>query len=166
MEILDVVNENDEVVGQADFEEVFEKLLPHRIIHILIFNDSGEMALQLRSEKKSFCPLHWSTAVGGHVQTGESYIEGALRELEEELGETFEEKDLKVIGKDYYTDTKGNKMFLTTFRVDGINGPFEYNPDEVVEVRYFTMQELTGLIKAGGKFHPELKFLLEKHFAN
>ena len=86
MEFLDVVNENDEVMDRASKREVYEKLLTHRIVHILIFNDKGEMALQLQSKYKSFCPNHWCTAAAGHVLSGESYEKAALRELEEEIG--------------------------------------------------------------------------------
>jgi isopentenyldiphosphate isomerase len=76
MEKLDVVNERDEVVGSAPKDEIYTRSLRHRIVHILIFNDSEEMALQLRSKGMSFCPNHWSTAVGGHVSSGET-CEGA-----------------------------------------------------------------------------------------
>ncbi|MCA9460196.1 MAG: NUDIX domain-containing protein, partial [Nanoarchaeota archaeon] len=83
MELLDIVNRKDEVIGVASKEDVYKKSLTHRIVHILIFNDKNELALQLRSKKVSFCPSHWSTSVGGHVQSGESYEGAALREYQE-----------------------------------------------------------------------------------
>lgn len=85
-EFLDVVNENDEVVSSVSREDVYEKSLRHRIAHVVVFNDNGEMLLQFRSKNVSFCPNHWVTSAGGHVQAGESYMEAAKREYMEELG--------------------------------------------------------------------------------
>ena len=85
MEILDIVDQNDNIIGQAPKDDAYENKLGHRIVHVLIFNDQKKMVLQLRSANVSFCPLHWSTAVGGHVQAGETYEQAAIREYEEEL---------------------------------------------------------------------------------
>lgn len=160
MEFLDVVNMDDEVVGRAVKNVVYENSLKHRIVHVLIFNDKGEMALQQRSEHVSFCPLHWSTAVGGHVQTGESYEEGALREYEEELGVKSE---LELFGKDFYQAEGSPAKFLTTFKAI-FNGPFNPDPREVVNVAFFSLTDLKRMIDAGEKFHPELLFILNKYF--
>lgn len=54
MEYIDVVNEDDVVVGVVPYPDVYKKLLLHRIVHILIFNNKEELALQKRSKKKSF----------------------------------------------------------------------------------------------------------------
>ena len=85
MEYIDVVNMEDNVVSKADRREIYKKKLPHRIVHVLIFNEKNEMALQLRSQTVRFCPGYWSTAVGGHVQSGEGYKQAALREFEEDI---------------------------------------------------------------------------------
>ncbi|HLD49353.1 MAG TPA: NUDIX domain-containing protein [archaeon] len=160
MEFLDIVDDNDEVLGNAPKQEIYEKLLTHRIVHILIFNNKGEMALQLQGRNKKFCPLHWSTAVGGHVQAGESYEQAAIRECEEELG-----KRVKPIFafKDVFRAGQGIKKFLVTFTSD-YNGPFNPNEKEVENVEFFTMQKIREMINAGEKFHPELLFLLKKHY--
>lgn len=87
-EILDVVDEDNVVVGNTPKAEVYTKLLNHRIVHVLVFNTAGEMLLQLRSKNKSFMPGYWVTSAGGHVGSGETYEVAALRELQEELGVT------------------------------------------------------------------------------
>jgi isopentenyldiphosphate isomerase len=160
MEYLDVVDDSDQVVGKAPISEIYEKKLLHRIVHILIFNNEGKLALQLRSEHKSFCPLHWSTPVGGHVQSGETYMQGALREFKEELGM---EMPIEFLYRDVYDDDRGLKKFLETFKVV-FDGPFKVNLEEVIKVEYFTMAEIQRMIEDGGKFHPELLFLLRKHY--
>lgn len=119
MEYFDVINDNDEVVNVLSREEVYKHLHQHRIVHILIFNDKGEMLLQKRSKTTRYKPLHWSTSVGGHINAGESYEEAGLREYKEELGTT---SPLTLFSKVWYTnkdpeyadlvDHKKNPMYI------------------------------------------------------
>lgn len=159
MEYIDIINEKDEVIDSVRYDEIYEKLLPHRIVHILVFNDRGELLLQKRSENKSFLPLFWVTSAGGHVQSGESYKRGAMREMEEELGLV---EDLKFLEKDRYDDPRGFFKFLTTFKVIN-NGPFDYDPEEVDSVKFFSVKDVKELVYSGEKFHPELLFVLNKY---
>jgi len=160
MEFLDVVDKNDKVVEKASKEDVYKKRLRHRIVHILIFNKKGEIALQLRSKEVSFCPHHWSTAVGGHVQSGETCEEAALREYEEELGVKSE---IEFFSKDLYQAEGTPEKFLITFKTI-YEGPFKINPSAVEEIEFFDMKTVQNMINKGEKFHPELLFLLRKHF--
>jgi isopentenyldiphosphate isomerase len=160
LEILDIVNLNDQVIAQATRDEVYKKFLCHRIVHVLIFDDAGKMALQKRSQNVSFCPGYWSTAVGGHVQSGESYVEGALREFEEELNIIGA---LEFFSKDLYTAESSPTKFITAFK-SSFNGPFRPNPLEVDVVDFFTIDEVRKMIDDGEKFHPELLFLFKKYF--
>ena len=162
-EYLGIVNEKDEVIGWASYQDVYKKLLIHRIAHILIFDNRNRILLQLRSKAKSFCPLHWSTSVGGHVHSGETYKEAALRECREELGR---EVKVKFAYKDLYQDKcyeVGLKKILVTFKAID-NGPFQTSPGEVKAVKFFSLDEVQKMINNGDKFHPELLFLLRKHF--
>jgi len=81
-----VVDENDEVQRYATRSEVHGNNLRHRAVHILIFNQVGDMYLQLRSRWKDRHPLKWDSSAAGHVTAGENYDETARRELKEELG--------------------------------------------------------------------------------
>jgi len=96
-EILDVVNENDEVVGQATRSDVHARGLMHRSVHIMLVNSSGRFFLQLRSRNKDTNPGLWDSSAAGHVDTGESYVDCAVRELAEELGLTVSRSDLTEI---------------------------------------------------------------------
>src|SRR5207245_249069 len=60
--------------------------LRHRAVHILIFNQAGEVYLQQRSRWKDRHPLKWDSSAAGHVADGEGYDDTAQRELNEELG--------------------------------------------------------------------------------
>jgi 16S rRNA (adenine1518-N6/adenine1519-N6)-dimethyltransferase len=81
-----VVDENDEIQGIATRSEVHGNNLRHRAVHILIFNQAGEVYLQQRSRWKDRHPLKWDSSAAGHVTARENYDETARRELKEELG--------------------------------------------------------------------------------
>ncbi len=80
-----VVDKNDRIRGCASRSEVHGNNLRHRAVHILIFNQAGEVYLQQRSRWKDRHPLKWDSSAAGHVSAGEAYDETARRELNEEL---------------------------------------------------------------------------------
>jgi 16S rRNA (adenine1518-N6/adenine1519-N6)-dimethyltransferase len=81
-----VVDKNDRISGYASRAEVHGNNLRHRAVHILIFNQAGDLYLQQRSRCKDRHPLKWDSSAAGHVTAGETYNETARRELKEELG--------------------------------------------------------------------------------
>ena len=85
-EIVAVVDEDNNVVGSAPRREMRARRLPHRSTYILVFNSGGEVYVQKRTRTKDVFPGYYDPAAGGVVLAGESYLEGALRELEEEMG--------------------------------------------------------------------------------
>ena len=85
-EIFDVVDEHDEVTGQATRGEVHAQGLLHRAVHVLVFNKRGDVLLQQRSMLKDAHPGVWDSSVSGHLDAGEAYESAAVRELAEEMG--------------------------------------------------------------------------------
>ena len=81
-----VVDKNDRILRYASRSEVHGNNLRHRAVHILIFNQAGEVYLQQRSRWKDRHPLKWDSSAAGHVADGERYDDTAQRELNEELG--------------------------------------------------------------------------------
>lgn len=82
MELFDLIDENDVVIGITNKQEAHAQHLPHRVAAVFVFNHSGELYMQVH--KKSGGKLDHS--VGGHVLRGESYANAAKREAAEELG--------------------------------------------------------------------------------
>lgn len=85
-ELLAIVDERDQVIGSKTRREVHLEGLRHRAVHILVFDHSGHVCLQKRSQNKDINPGAWDTSAAGHVDFGESYESAAVRELREELG--------------------------------------------------------------------------------
>ncbi|WP_406859924.1 NUDIX domain-containing protein [Streptomyces sp. HUAS MG47] len=85
-ELLDVVDENDEVTGQARRGEVYARGLIHRCTFILVRDAQGRVFVHRRTPTKLVFPSRYDLFVGGVVGAGESYDDAALREAEEELG--------------------------------------------------------------------------------
>lgn len=160
MEILYIVDENDNVKGQAPKDIIYKEKYTHRIVHILVFNKKGQMALQLRTKNCLFCPNCWSTSVGGHVKAGETYEEAALREYKEELGVV---SNLSFFKKDFYVSEGAPNKFLVTFKAYS-KGPFNLNAQAVDKIEFFSIKKISSMIRNGQKFHPELLFLLKKYF--
>jgi len=160
-EDFDVVNSLDSVISSKPRSEVYGKKLPHRIVHLFVFNKAGDMLLQKRAKGLSFCPLYWCTAAAGHVKAGEYGEEAAVRECKEELGFTAEPvllfKDL-----DYFDSGKHHKILYSFKTVR--NGNFKPNPAEVEEIRFFSIEEIQHLVTKREKIHPETLFILTKHF--
>lgn len=86
LELLDVVDATDRVVGRAPRGEVHRLGLRHRAAHILVFNAKAEVFVQRRAWWKECQPGRWDTSAAGHLDAGEDYAVAAVRELEEELG--------------------------------------------------------------------------------
>lgn len=85
-ELVAIVDERNRVVGAVRRREMRAENLPHRATYILVFNSRGELYVQKRTQSKDVFPGYYDVAAGGVILAGESYEEGALRELEEELG--------------------------------------------------------------------------------
>jgi 16S rRNA (adenine1518-N6/adenine1519-N6)-dimethyltransferase len=81
-----VVDPHDRILRYARRSDVHGNNLRHRAVHILIFDQAGDVYLQQRSRWKDRHPLKWDSSAAGHVEAEESYEETARRELKEELG--------------------------------------------------------------------------------
>ena len=85
-EILDIVDENDRVVGQCPRGEVYARGLRHRCVFIQARDAEGRIFVHRRTPTKLVFPSLHDMFVGGVVGAGESYDTAALREAEEALG--------------------------------------------------------------------------------
>jgi 16S rRNA (adenine1518-N6/adenine1519-N6)-dimethyltransferase len=99
-----IVDKNDRILGYANRSDVHGNNLRHRAVHILIFNQAGEVYLQQRSRWKDRHPLKWDSSAAGHVAAGESYDDTARRELKEELGVSVALQKVSKLPASQHTD--------------------------------------------------------------
>lgn len=143
-EYFDVVDENDQVIGQETRATVHAQNLLHRAVHILIFNEAGELLLQKRSPFKDLHPHLWVTSCSGHVDAGESYETACAREIHEELG-LNPAPPLEPLFKLTPCEETGWE-FVWIYR--GLhNGPFHFQEEEISEVRFFPVSEINNWIQ-------------------
>ena len=85
-EILSVVDDQDQVIGQRRRDDIHRLGLSHRAIHVLVFRQDGQVFLQKRGLHKQENPGLWDSSVAGHVDAGETYDACCVREIKEEIG--------------------------------------------------------------------------------
>ena len=94
----------------------------------------------------------------GHVNIKEKEIIGALREIKEEIGLDFNEKDLKNIGI-YKNNQEGNHCFSYTYLVktDKKTEDMIMQEDEVSELKYISIEEIEKRIESADDEMPLVK---------
>ena len=86
MEILDLYDENRIKTGGTYIRgEKMPENTFRLIVHLLIFDDWGNLLIQKRQKTKSMANL-WDITCGGAASAGETSKEAIARELREELG--------------------------------------------------------------------------------
>jgi isopentenyldiphosphate isomerase len=144
-EIFDVVNERDEVVGQAPRSEVHRRKLLHRAVHVLVFNARGQIFLQKRSLQKDCSPGLWDSSASGHLDRGEDYDTCALREVWEELGVRLAGPPARVFKVPACVET--GHEFVWVYRTQH-EGPFQLHPEEIETGAWFDPGTVSGWIQA------------------
>jgi len=143
-EIFPIVDENGEVIGSAARGECHSgsKLL-HPVVHLHVFNTKGEIYLQRRPDWKDIQPGKWDTAVGGHIDYGETPDEALNREVREELGIN----DLTPVFVDKYVFESKRERELVYVNRTTYDGEICPSMEELDGGRFWTMipKQITAL---------------------
>lgn len=144
-EVFDVVNDRDEVIGQATRAEVHAKGLLHRAIHVWVFDRLGRIFLQKRSKWKDMAPQRWDSSCSGHVDSGETYEAAAVREVREEIGLVLPgPASLALIVRAHAQEETGFE-FMQVYEAFS-EGPFQLHPAEIEEGRWWEESEVDAAI--------------------
>lgn len=100
MALIDVLDENGVPTGEAKTkQEIHEQGLWHASAHIWIYNSKGEVLLQLRAKDKDSFPGLLDISAAGHIDSGETPEQAAIREMNEEIGLAISPEQLNLISK-------------------------------------------------------------------
>lgn len=157
MEIWDIYDEKRKPVGKTHVRGVpLNSGDYHLVSDVWTVNEKREILLTQRHPDKPY-GLMWECS-GGSVLSGETSMEGALRELAEEVGIHAKKKELLLIHsirvKDRFVDT-----YITLQKVQ-VNDLI-LQPEEVVDAKFVLFDELFQMWKQGIVV-PKSRFLLYK----
>jgi len=146
-ELLDIVNDEDIVIGQEMRSTAHQLGLQHRGVHVFLFTQDGKMLVQKRSADRAASPSALDCSVSEHVKAGESYLDAAVRGLKEEMGaDGVEIKPLVKFKMNYgINDNEISTLY------EGIVNPekMEFDPVEIEEINYFSVDELQEMMREG-----------------
>ena len=125
----------------------------HRVVaKVILVNSNHEIAMA--KVKRGFFTGHW-TLPGGFVDYAEHPVEGAVREVKEELGlkVNIDQNDIVQIAERIFT-SEGIQFLSFTYKCK-IDGEVTFNPkaDEIEDARWFSMDQ--ALANAASLFDVE-----------
>ena len=149
MELWDLYDEQRRLVGTDHLrgDELPDNCF-HLVVHVWIKNSQGQYLISQRAADRPTYPLLWE-CVGGSVLKGESSLQGALREVKEEVGLELEGSTGEVI----FTKTRkvvdqvkcNDIMDVWLFPYDGEVDLGRATTREVVQTRWASYQEIQQL---------------------
>ena len=151
-EIWDLYDENRELLGK---DHVRGEQLPidgyHLVVHVWIRNSKGEYLISQRSANRPTFPLVWE-CVDGSVVKGEDSLQGALREVKEEVGVDLLPEKGQVILSDIKKIEFGkvvNKIVdVWLFEYNGKVDLSNATTDEVAQVAWMNREQIKELFDA------------------
>jgi len=161
-EIFDVVDSEDIVIGKATRLKVHKNNLMHRSVHILVFNSSGSLFLQKRTMIKDESPGLWDSSAAGHVESGESYISCAKRELNEELSLSSVQLD-EVLSIPAQRTTFWEHVRVYKCVTDT---NICINKNEISDGRYVKLSEVRALIQSEPELYTSTFSLIYANYIN
>lgn len=142
-ELVDVVDENDRVIGSVTRREMRAGNLLHRCTYVIVRSSRGEIYVHKRTDTKDVYPGMYDLTAGGVCAAGESYDEGAARELEEELGISGARPLFRF--KHRY-DGPGGRVWGAVYDVEW-DGPIRHQPEEVAWGAFVPLEELDAMLR-------------------
>ena len=157
-EMFETYSDDDVPTGLVARSLVHKLGLWHKASNVFLFRTDGRLVTQRRHASKDVWPNSWDLSVAEHLKPGESYLEAAIRGLNEELGVTG--VDLEPAGNELRAVLEvaesGIKDCERQMCFRGVSDA-ETVPqaDEVAEIRLYDLEELkTAMLESPNSFTP------------
>ena len=148
-EYLDIWSSDGQPTGQSCLkDEAHQNGWFHPTVHVWFYTATPALLLQKRSLTKDTFPGFWDVSVAGHVSAGESILEGAIREVKEEIGLDIKASDLKPLDIRKNTNRFDNGIIDCEFqhvflvKLETPVSQLQIQETEVDAVRLFSFEEL------------------------
>ena len=161
-ELWDIYDKSKKKTGRVEERDKyqFKEGEYHIVVTGIIMNSKNEILISKRAEHKKF-GLMWECN-GGSILSGETSLEGVIRELKEELGLNFSKKEaifLKEIRRDKIPpDFKDLWLFKRDIDLNEISFP----DGEAIEARWVTIQEFIEMYE-NKKIVPTVDFGIDEY---
>jgi isopentenyl-diphosphate delta-isomerase len=158
-EYLDLVDENDVVMGKKLRSEVYaENLSNFRVVNAFIVNSKGEIWVPRRGPTKRIFPLCLDMSMGGHVESGETYDEAFKRETSEEINIDVDQVGYKCIGH-LSPQVNGTSANMNVYEIN-LEDVSDYNKDDFIEHFWLKPEDVLKKIESGDKSKSDLPILV------
>ncbi len=145
MEIWDIYDKNLTPTGRTFHEGIKLKDGEYSfLVHIIIRNKESKYLLQQRALTKKYYPGQWD-ATCGKVQSGESGIEAAMREVKEELGLDTKKEQYTLFFHEIYHNSVLLDIFL--LELDFLEKDCIIQKEEVEQIKFYSFDEMVEILK-------------------
>lgn len=145
-ELLDLVNENDEVIGTVWKSEAHKDPTKiHREVALVVFDKKGRVLLQQRSMEKEVDPGEWKVTSAGHVGSGEDPKVAIERETYEELG--LKVKPIFFLKRFVISKGRESRFFWAYYAIISKVPKLKLDLVEVMDARWVDIKEIPNFAK-------------------
>jgi isopentenyl-diphosphate delta-isomerase len=164
-EYLDLVDENDNVIGRKRRSEVYAKKLSNfRVVNVFVVNAKGEIWIPRRTADKRVYPLCLDMSMGGHVESGETYEQTLKREMQEELNIDTDGIQINLLG--HLTPHEHDvSAYMNVYEIKMDEAP-DYNKNDFIEYFWLTPASILEKVNKGESAKSDLPKLVEIFYKN
>ncbi len=124
----------------------------HGVVNVWLVNRAGQLMVSKRAENVGGNPGKWQTYFGGHVPAGMSYLETAVKELQEEVGLDISADSLHFIDKGQFANEDHLHFYESyVYLFVGQPNDLDFTDNEISEAKWMDME----VYEAARAEHPE-----------